>query len=271
MILLTLRSVTLPGAGKGLQFYLNPDFSQITPVTVVMALGQALFSLSLGMGAMITYGSYISKTDNLIVSAGWVCLFDTAIAIMAGFLIFPALFAMNIDPEGGAGLVFVVLPTIFNEMPLGGIFGAGFFLLLSVAALTSTISLFEVCVSYLVDEHKWKRRKAALIVAAITIVFGIPSAISFGGVNWLSAIPGMGMGFLDLLNILLGNYSLTLGALLISVFVGYRWGIQAVRSEIEQHANIFYFRRAWTFLIRFVCPVAIFCIFVYIVATHNYF
>ena len=271
LILLTLRSVTLPGAAKGLEFYLNPDFSRITPVTVVMALGQALFSLSLGMGAMITYGSYISKSDNLVVSAGWVCLFDTAIAVMAGFLIFPALFSMNIDPEGGAGLVFVVLPTIFNEMPLGGIFGAGFFLLLSVAALTSTISLFEVCVSYLVDEHRWKRRKAALIIALVTVIFGIPSALSFGGVTWLSSIPGLGMGFLDLLNILLGNYSLTLGALLISVFVGYRWGIKAVRAEIEQNHNIFYFRHAWTFLIRFICPVAIFCIFVYIVATRNYF
>ena len=271
LVFLTLRSITLEGASKGLAFYLNPDFSKITGGTVAMALGQALFSLSLGMGAMITYGSYINKKDNLIISAGWVCLFDTLLAIMAGFLIFPALFAMDLDPAGGPGLVFVVLPTMFAKMPLGAFFGAGFFLLLTVAALTSTISLLEVTVAYIVDEKKWRRKNAALFMAFISFLLGVPSALSFGGVNWLTKMPGIKLGFLDFMNILLGNYSLTIGALLISVFVGFKWGIKAVRKEIEEHGNIFHFRRIWVFLIRFICPVAIFLIFVYIVVTKNYF
>lgn len=271
LVILTIRSVTLDGSVKGLEFYLKPDFSKIHGGTIAMALGQALFSLSLGMGAMITYGSYVGKSDNLMISGGWVCFFDTMIAIVAGFLIFPALFAMGLDPAGGPGLVFVVLPTMFAEMPLGAFFGSGFFLLLTVAALTSTISLLEVTVAYMVDEKKWSRKSAALFMAALAFVLGIPSALSFGGISWLSAIPGIGLGFLDLMNIALGNYSLTIGAFLISIFVGYKWGIKAVRAEIEEHGNTFFFRKTWTFLIRFICPVAIFAIFVYIIVTKNYF
>ena len=271
LILLTLRSVTLPGAGKGLQFYLKPDFSVINAGTIGRALGQAMFSLSLGMGAMITYGSYISRRENIVISAGYVCLFDTLIAIVAGLMIFPALFAMGMDPQGGPGLVFIVLPTIFAKMPGGDFFGAGFFLLLTVAALTSTISLLEVAVAYLVDERKWQRRRAAVTMGALALVLGVPSALSFGGISFLTELPLLGIGFLDLANIVLGNYSLTLGALLISLFVGYRWGVARVREEIEQHDNVFYFRPLFAVLIRYVCPVAILCIFVYIVLTGNYF
>jgi len=271
LIVLTIRSVTLPGAAKGFEFYLKPDFSKIHAGTVAMALGQALFSLSLGMGAMITYGSYIQDKDNLVTSAGWVVFFDTLIAIMAGLLIFPALFAMGLDPSSGASLVFIVLPTIFDKMPLGSFFGAGFFLLLTVAALTSTISLLEVCTAYIVDELKWVRSKAAIFMASIAFVLGVPSALSFGASDWLSKIPGIGLGFLDLANILLGNYSLTLGAFLISIFAGYKWGVHAVQQEVEKQGNVFYFKKVWTFLIRFICPVAILLIFIYIVSTRNYF
>ncbi|MBN1558980.1 sodium-dependent transporter [candidate division KSB1 bacterium] len=271
LVILTLRSVTLEGARKGLEFYLKPDFSKIDGGAVAMALGQALFSLSLGMGAMITYGSYLGKRENIIVSAGWVCFFDTLVAVIAGFLIFPALFSMGLDPAGGPGLVFIVLPTIFPEIPLGTFFGTGFFLLLAVAALTSTISLLEVTVAYMVDEKKWRRKPAALFMSSLAFVLGIPAALSFGGVAWLSRLPRIGLGFLDLMNISLGNYSLTLGALLIAIFVGYKWGIAGVRAEVEEGGNVFFFRKIWTFLIRFICPVAIFAIFVYIVVTKNYF
>ena len=271
MILLTIRSVTLPGASEGLAFYLKPDFSKITAGTVGRALGQALFSLSLGMGAMITYGSYLSKKENLVISAGYVCLFDTLIAIIAGLMTFPALFAMGLDPKGGPGLVFVLLPSIFAHMPGGYIFGAGFFLLLTVAALTSTISLLEVAVSFLVDEWKWKRSTAAISVGIFSLLLGVPSALSAGASKWLTEIPGIKMGFLDLANIILGNYSLTFGALLISVFVAYKWGIKSVNQEVEKENNTFYFKSMYDFLIRFICPVAILFIFVYIIATKDYF
>jgi neurotransmitter:Na+ symporter, NSS family len=271
LILLTLRSITLQGAVKGLEFYLKPDFTKLTPGVVGRALGQALFSLSLGMGTMITYGSYLTKKDSLVVSGAFVAFFDTLIAFMAGLMIFPALFAMGIDPQGGPGLVFVVLPTIFAEMPLGAFFGAGFFLLLTVAALTSTISLLEVPVAFLVDEYKWKRSTAVILMGALAFLIGVPSALSSGAVSWLTKIPAIGVGFLDLANIVLGNYSLTIGALFISLFVGFKWGIKAAVEEIEYDGNIFTFKTVWAFLIRFVCPIAILAIFVYIIWTQNYF
>jgi NSS family neurotransmitter:Na+ symporter len=270
LLLLTLRSVTLPGASKGLVFYLKPDFSQIDGGAIGKAVGQALFSLSLGMGAMITYGSYISKNENLVVSAGFVCLFDTVIAILAGFMIFPALFSMGLDPKGGPGLVFIVLPTIFAKMPGGAFFGAGFFLLLTVAALTSTISLMEVPTAYLVDEHGWKRKKAVFLTAGLAFLLGIPSALSFGSSSWLSKLPLLKVGFLDLANIVMGNYSLTVGALFISLFVAYKWGVKAAATEIELEGNQFYYKSWWSFIIRYICPVAILGIFIYIILTGDY-
>lgn len=271
LIVLTLRSVTLPGAKEGLAFYLKPDFSKVSLSMLANALGQALFSLSLGMGTMITYGSYIAKRENLAISAGYVCLFDTLIAIISGLMIFPALFAMGLDPEGGPGLVFVVLPTIFEQMPGGFIFGAGFFLLLTVAALTSTISLLEVPVAYMVDEKKWKRPKAVLLMTLLALILGVPSALSQGAVSWLSKIPVIGLGFLDFANILLGNYSLTTGALFIAIFVGYKWGVKNVIKQVTLENNRFYFANLWAFLIRFFCPIAILAIFMYILITRNYF
>ena len=271
LIVLAIRSVTLEGAGKGLSFYLNPDFSKLSLTTFARALGQALFSLSLGMGTMITYGSYISKRDNLVTSAAYVCFFDTMIAILAGLVMFPALFAMGMDPAGGPGLVFVVLPSIFAKMPGGMIFGAGIFLLLSVAALTSTISLLEVPVAYFVDEHGWSRKKAVVSMGILTFIIGIPSALALGANNFLTSFIKENFGFLDFMNALFGNYSLSIGAFFIAIFAGYKWGVNAVSKEIQQEGKIFYFRRAWAFLIRFICPIAIFIILAYIAWTGNYF
>ena len=160
--ILIIYSNLLPNSGKGLVFYLKPDFSKITGKVILAALGQAFFSLSLGMGLMVTYGSYISKKDNLITSGLYVALADTGIAIMAGLIIFPALFAMNQNPAEGPGLIFNVLTPLFREMPFGIFFGVIFFVLLSIAALTSTISLVEVGTAYFVDEPLkrrviWKR------------------------------------------------------------------------------------------------------------------
>lgn len=271
LLLLTLRSITLPGAAKGLSFYLNPDFSKLSVGMMGKALGQALFSLSLGMGTMLTYGSYIAKKENLLGAAGYVCLFDTLIAIIAGLMIFPALFALGMDPAGGPGLVFIVLPSIFSKMFGGMIFGTGFFLLLNLAALTSTISLLEVPVAYLVDQRNWSRKKAVVAMALLAFLIGIPSALSNGASAWLSKIPFLGVGFLDFANILLGNYSLTLGALLIAIFVGYKWGIKAVTAELERDGTVFHLQRFFAFLIRVICPIAILAIFVYIIVTGNYF
>jgi NSS family neurotransmitter:Na+ symporter len=186
-------------------------------------------------------------------------------------VMFPALFAMGMDPAGGAGLVFVVLPSIFAKMPGGMIFGAGIFLLLSVAALTSTISLLEVPVAYFVDDHGWSRKKAVMLMGLITFIIGIPSALALGANNFLTTFIKENFGFLDFMNALFGNYSLSIGAFFIAIFAGYKWGITAVEKEIQEEGNIFFFRRVWAFLIRFICPIAIFIILAYIAWTGNYF
>lgn len=251
LLLLVLRSVTLPGASEGLLFYLKPDFGKITFGVVLAALGQAFFSLSLGMGAMITYGSYLSQDENLVSSAVSVSFFDALIAILAGFAIFPALFSVpGLSPDAGPGLIFVVLPNIFNSIPLGQVFGALFFVLLAIAALTSAISLLEVAVAYAIDQLHWQRRKAALVMGLIIFLLGVPSALSNGALPLLS-------GMMDVVDRYFGNISLVLGALLLSVFVGWKWGIANALNEIHQGETKFGLAPVWGFLIRYACPIAI--------------
>lgn len=262
LVLLGIRAVTLSGAGEGLTFYLKPDFSLINGKVILAAAGQAFFSLSLGMGTMITYGSYISKKEDLVSSTLWVSGLDTGIAILAGLIIFPTLFHAGLGlQEGGPGMVFVVLTSLLGEMPpapFGGIiFGTGFFLLLGIAAITSSVSLLEVGVAYLVDEKQISRKKAGLWLGGIAFVLGIPSALGNGAVSWLTSIPGIGMDLLSLLFEVFGQYSLALGALLISIFVGWRWGVDAAAAEVEKEGNTFRFKRTWSFLVKFLCPITL--------------
>ena len=271
LLVLAVRSITLSGAGEGLKFYLSPDFSKLTPRSFPTALGQAFFSLSLGMGAILTYGSYVSKRVNLVTAAGTVCLFDTLIALLAGLIIFPALFHAGLDPAGGVGLIFHVMPTLFAELPAGQLFGAGFFLLLSVAALTSTISLLEVPVAYFIDEWSWTRRKAVALTTLATLLLGIPSALAFGSVGFFTQIPNLQIDFLSVMSIIFGNYSLSIGSLLLAVFVGYKWGIHAAASEVEAEGIRFGLRAVWSFSIRLLCPVSVAIIIIYIVWTGNTF
>jgi NSS family neurotransmitter:Na+ symporter len=266
MFVVIFRSVTLPGASAGLEFYLNPDFSKIDGTVVLEALGQAFFSLSLGMGAMITYGSYLPKRENLLVSGGYVALFDTGIALLAGLMIFPAVFAMGQDPSEGAALVFVVLPEVFDAMPLGYFVGAVFFILLSIAALTSTVSLLEVVVSYFVDETSWSRKKSVWIVGGFTFLVGLPSALSQGGSDFFTnELQLFGQtGFLNIMDYIWGNLSLAFGALLLSIFVGWIWGADGAIEELQEGAGTTFsggLVSVWRFAIKFVCPVVIAVIF----------
>lgn len=269
LLVLVARSVTLPGAETGLAFFLRPDFSALTPSAIMSALGQALFSLSLGMGAMITYGSYFPKDQSLPVSGVTVAVFDTTIAILAGLIIFPALFAAGVEPNAGPGLVFVVLPTIFSSMPLGGLFAVLFYLLLAIAALTSTISLLEVVVAYFVDERGWPRKRAAMVIVGICFLIAVPSALSQGAVPSLGNL--FGMDFLTLQNVIFGNYSLSIGALLICLFVGWKWGKGRALDSIELGGGRMPGRRAYMFVVRYVCPLAIAMILGFIVITRQYF
>jgi NSS family neurotransmitter:Na+ symporter len=266
LVILAIRSLTLPGAGAGVRYLFQPQLSELTPAVVMGALGQALFSLSLGMGAMITYGSYFPKGQNLPVAGASVAVFDTAIAILAGLIIFPALFALQVDPGAGPGLVFVVLPTVFNSMPAGTVFGLLFYVLLAIAAVTSTISLLEVVVAYFVDERGWNRRRAAALIGGGCFLLAIPSALSQGAHEGLTR-----MGWLDIQNIVFGNYSLSIGALLICVFVGWRWGIPKALAALEQGGFPLPASGLFGFLVRVVCPVAIAVVLGFIVLTGRYF
>ena len=269
MLLVILRAVTLPGAGEGLEFYLKPDFSKVTGTVVLAALGQAFFSLSLGMGAMITYGSYLPKQEDLLAAGTYVAVFDTAIALLAGFMIFPALFAVGASPDAGPALVFIVLPQIFQALPLGTLLAVVFFLLLSIAALTSTVSLLEVVVAYFVDEKRWSRKRSVWIIGGVTFVIGLPSALAQGASPALSDLtPIFGENgffgqrdFLSVMDFLWGNLSLAVGALLISIFVGWVWGAgpaaESMREGSRASATV---GRVWGFFIRYVCPIVIFIV-----------
>jgi NSS family neurotransmitter:Na+ symporter len=260
LIFLLVRSLTLDGAGKGLEFYLKPDFSKLTPRVIIDAMGQAFFSLSLGMGAMITYGSYLKKDENLPSAAGWVAFFDTFIAIMAGFIIFPAIFSQGMNPAGGPGLVFEVLPVIFAKMPGGVVFGSLFFALLCIAALTSTVSLLEVASAYCIDEKKWKRKKAALIMGIVTLFFAIPSVLSYGDFPFFKKLPVIEKSFFDLWDFLWSNLALSVGAFFIAIFVGYVWKTSAALEEITRGTKKFRYAKFWIISMKFLSPLLILAI-----------
>ncbi len=254
LIVLIARAVTLPGAGAGLAFFLAPDFSEITWRTLLAAVGQAFFTLSLGMGALITYGSYLRDDDEIPGSGASIVGLDTLIAVLAGFAIFPAVFALGFDPAAGPGLTFITLPAVFAEMSGGVFFGFVFFTLLSIAAITSAISLLEVVVAWIVDQHHWPRARAAVTMGGLIFLLGLPATL---GYNVLSDITFMGMDILDTYDWVSGNIMLPLGGLLSAVFVGYIWGTKNAQEEANQGAFGFKIGPWWGFLIRYIVPIAI--------------
>jgi NSS family neurotransmitter:Na+ symporter len=251
LVLLIIRGVTLDGSMAGLKFFLKPDFGKLGPESILIALGHAFFTLSLGMGAMITYGSYLTGRDNLPRSAFLVSLLDTGIALMAGVAIFTAVFAMGQEPDAGPGLVFVLLPAVFVEMPGGVVFGPLFFFLLSIAALTSGISLLEVVTAYFVDEKKYSRPKAVLCFGTLIFLIGVPSTLSMGVLKDLIIFR---WNFFDLVDHIAANYLLPLGGFFIAIFIGWGWGIRGANDEARMGNPDFSVARMWNVLIKYVCP-----------------
>jgi len=262
IIIMAIRALTLKGAGPGISFYLKPDPTKITPKLFFYAVGQAFFSLSLGMGTMITYGSYISKKDNLSSSAGWVCFSTTLVAFLAGIIIFPTLFATpGINPQevqASTGLMFQVFPLIISKLPGGYLFGVLFFILLLVAALTSTISLLEVPTAFLIDEHNWRRGKAAVVIGTAAFLLGIPSALSNGASPFLTRI-----GLMMKMDLVFGNIMLAVGGLFITIFVAYAWGIPQALKEIAQGNRSFKVKPLWVFSMKYLAPLAIIAILIF--------
>ena len=256
LIVLIVRAVTLPGAEKGLAFYLKPDFSKLSGGSLGAALGQAFFSLSLGMGCMITYGSYVDRKTTLPSSAIQVCTIDTLVALLAGMVIFPAVFAFGVDAGAGPGLTFVTLPGVFAKMPGGMIWSALFFILLFIAAITSSISLLEVVSAYFIDKG-WPRAKAAWLLGIVIFAIGVPSAISLTG-----GLKVAGKDFLDAMDFASSNVLLPLGGVFISLFVGWFWTADA-RKEVSNNGEYsFGLMEPWMWVCKVLAPVAILYIFI---------
>mgnify|MGYP006285098665 CR=1 FL=1 len=261
MLILVIRSLTLPGALAGVGWYLKPDFSKINMSVIVAALGQVFFSLSVGMSGMVTYASYLKRKDNLPKTALQVTITDTAIALIAGFMIFPAIFAFGMEPGQGVGLLFITLPAIFSQMPLGALFSFIFFVLVFVAALTSAISILEMPVAFIIEKKNMARPKAALLVGGIAFVMGIAVSFSFG--IW-GSFTIFGQNIFGLFDYFGSNISLPLGALGASIAVGWFWKKKGATDEITNDGeltSVSGVANTWFFLVRYIIPVIIFVIF----------
>ena len=229
--MLAVRGMTLPGGMEGLSFLFNPRFEDLTASAIVLALGHSFFTVSLGMGTMITYGSYLDKKQNLMTSALWVIFLDTAIAMLAGVAIFTTVFALGANPAEGPGLIFVVLPTVFAQMAGGAIWSTMFFILLFMAALTSAISILEVVTAYFIDQKGWSRKKATIQFGAVITVVGAFCSFSLGG--GINITEFMGMPFMDFMDYLSSKYMLPIGGMLTAIFVLKKWGISNYLAELK--------------------------------------
>ena len=262
VLAIAVYSLTLPGASAGLDYLFNPDFSKITGKACAAALGQAFFSLSLGFGTIMTYASYVSKKENIMFQSAATAVSDLMFALIAGVAIMPAVFAFGLNPQSGPGLVFETLPFVFGQMPAGGAVAILFFLALLVAALTSSISMLEVAVAYLVEEKKFSRVGACVLLFVICWIVGALCSLSFGPLSHIQIDGGNIFDFFDNLS---SNILMTLGSLLTVLFVGWRMKKSDVYDEftnggsLSRNAKIF--GVLW-FLIRYIAPVAIILIFV---------
>lgn len=260
LLVLCLRSLTLPGGLEGVAFLFQPDFSKITPEVVLSAMGQAFFSLSLGMGCMITYGSYINKKNNLEHTALQVTGLDTLVAVLAAIAIFPAVFALGINPAQGPELVFITLPNVFAHIPGGYIWAIAFFVLLSIAALTSTISLLEVITAFMNEEWKLPRRKAAIIASCIIAVLGVFASLSLG---LLKDYTIAGMSFFDLLDNFTAKFLMPIGGLAIAVFCGWVLDRKRMEAELSNNGQLkLKYIKVFAFLLKYITPLAILAIFI---------
>jgi NSS family neurotransmitter:Na+ symporter len=259
---IAVYSMTLPGAKAGLDYLFRPDFSKIDAKVCAAALGQAFFSLSIGFGTILTYASYVDKKENTLFQSSATAISDLSFALIAGMAIMPAVFAFGLNPQSGPGLVFETLPYVFGQMPAGGVIAILFFIALLVAALTSSISMLEVAVAYLVEEKNFSRVAACLVLFAICMVIGIFCSLSFGP---LSDFKIAGRTIFDFFDNLSSNVLMTLGSLLTVLFVGWKLKKTDIYDEFTNggtiSTNVRIFGVLW-FLIRYICPLAVIAIFI---------
>ncbi|KMY32531.1 hypothetical protein ACZ11_10445 [Lysinibacillus xylanilyticus] len=260
---LIIRALTLDGAGEGVRFFLQPDFSNVTSEIILYAMGQSFFSLSVGVGVMVTYSSYLPKEESLPRSAFSIVGLTLVITLLAGLAIFPVVFAFGMEPSQGPGLLFIVLPAIFSKMAFGKLFFIIFLLLFFFATITSAISMLEISVASLTTKGKGKREKMALIVGLLIFVVGIPSALSYGV---LSDFTLFGKTIFDLADYTVSNILMPLGVLLVAIFVPFRMKKDVLMSELGVSKNKGYkLFVLWLFLLRYIAPIAIIIVFLNVI------
>ncbi len=269
LLLVVIRSLTLDGAMAGVRFLLHVDFSRLSGKSVLEALGHACFTLSVGMGAMITYASYVGRDVHLGKAGVQVALFDTLIAITAGFAIFPAVFAFGMSPDGGPSLIFVTLPQVFAKMPMGRVVGIIFFFLVFIAALTSAISILEPIVTWMVDDLNFRRHTAATLAGAAVFLVGIPACLSAdaGGKlgEWMIPFLGGPVRFFDLLDYLSSKFMLPIGSLILCLFLLFTWDSRAARIEVAGDGGNpdSPWARLWRWCAVSITPIGILVVLIY--------
>lgn len=272
MVLLVFRSVTLDGAGEGLKFYLMPNFQNLTydangnfilGEAVYAAMGQAFFTLSLGIGALAIFGSYIGKEYSLGGEAVRVGVLDTFVALMAGLIIFPACFAFDVSPDSGPNLIFITLPNVFNEMPMGQVWGALFFVFMSFAALSTVIAVFENILSFCIDKWGWSRKKAVAVNAVAIIILSLPCLLGFNVLSGFQPF-GAGSGVMDLEDFIVSNNLLPLGSLVYLLFCvsRYGWGWDNFLAEANTGSGL-KFPKGVRFYVTYILPIIMLIIFVF--------
>ncbi|MTH53082.1 hypothetical protein GKZ89_06625 [Bacillus mangrovi] len=258
-ILIIIRSLTLENAMEGVAFFLQPDFSKLNSESVLAAMGQAFFSLSVGVSVMLTYASYLDKTQNLGKSAVSIVIMNITISLLAGLAIFPAVFSEGMKPEAGPGLLFVILPAIFGQIPFGGVFMLLFLALFLFATLTSAFSMLEILVASIAKGKVEKRKKLSWIGGLLIFAAGVPAALSFGV---LSDVQIFGKNIFDASDFLVSNILLPLGALLIALFIPWKMNRSMLKEELEKGAgNISAWFALWVFSLKYIVPAAIILVF----------
>lgn len=263
VVICDIRAVTLPGAFEGIEFMFKVDFAKVTAPVILTALGLAFFKLSLGMGTMITYASYFTEDNNMLATAGKVALSDTAVSLLAGLAIFPAVFSFGMEPGAGPGLLFMTIPLVFSKMFFGNVLLVAFFVLSSIAATTAMISLVEVPVAYMTEEKGISRTKSVLINSFIIVVFGVLATLSADRAGVLGNINIFGKSFFDIFDFTSSNILLPAGGLLIAVFIGYFIKKEDIVLELSNQGrlNNKKLTGAFRFIVRYVTPLLLLLVF----------
>jgi len=263
IIICDIRSLTLSGAREGLDFLFRVDFSKITPPVILTALGLAFFKLSLGMGCMITYASYFTENNNMIANSARVALSDTIVSLLAGIAIFPAVFSFGMQPGAGPGLLFMTIPLVFSQLPLGNILLTAFFILSSIAATTAMLSLVEVPVVYWTEQRGLPRTKSVILNTLIIAVFGVLATLSADKTSLLGNIQIFGKGFFDLFDYISSNILLPVGGLLIVMFVGYVVKRDEFTQELSNHGMLSNgsLIRTLLFVTKYITPILLVLVF----------